>query len=340
MSFLFGGKKKTPQELMREYKRNVEKSVREIEREKTKLQTQEKKIINDIRKAAKEGQMGPVRVMAKDLVRTRAQITKFYQMKCQMQAVGLRLQTIKSTQAMTEAMKGAAKAMKGMNAKVNPIAMQRILFEFEKQSEIMDSKQVGRASSVMFLFTPCAKEMMDDAIDDAFEADDEESQVDEVIGQVYRSTLLALLSSPPSAPLAPHLLSSPSISLACPTAMAGLVGDWDRSRRSDAPCSSSSCSSECAGGSRCRPGGNYAWLPPRLTCVAGSSEESQELKRGGDVCLLGRGGRKRYGQQGSTGGGGGGGGVPDPRAVVPASSMRMFTKCQAKDFESFLGLNM
>ncbi|EKX44438.1 vacuolar protein sorting 2B [Guillardia theta CCMP2712] len=168
MSFLFGGKKKTPQELMREYKRNVDKSVREIEREKTKLQTQEKKIINDIRKAAKEGQMGPVRVMAKDLVRTRAQITKFYQMKCQMQAVGLRLQTIKSTQAMTEAMKGAAKAMKGMNAKVNPIAMQRILFEFEKQSEIMDSKQ----------------EMMDDAIDDAFEADDEEAQVDEVIGQV------------------------------------------------------------------------------------------------------------------------------------------------------------
>ena len=75
MSFLFGGKKKTPQgmrrshvslttcsltstpELMREYKRNVDKSVREIEREKTKLQTQEKKIINDIRKAAKEGQM-------------------------------------------------------------------------------------------------------------------------------------------------------------------------------------------------------------------------------------------------------------------------------------------
>ena len=49
---------------------------------------------------------------------------------------------------MTEAMKGAAKAMKGMNAKVNPIAMQRILFEFEKQSEIMDSKQVRVTSQL------------------------------------------------------------------------------------------------------------------------------------------------------------------------------------------------
>mmetsp|Transcript_45747 Transcript_45747/g.67053 ORF Transcript_45747/g.67053 Transcript_45747/m.67053 type:complete len:212 (+) Transcript_45747:71-706(+) len=168
MSFLFGGKQKTPAELMKEYKRNVDKSVREIERERTKLQSQEKKIILDIKKAAKEGQMAVVKTMAKDLVRTRGQVTKFYGMKCQMQAVGLRLQTIKSTQAMTDAMKGAAKAMKGMNAKVNPMAMQKILSEFEKQSEIMDDKQ----------------EMMDDCIDDAFEGDDEEAQVDEVVGQV------------------------------------------------------------------------------------------------------------------------------------------------------------
>ena len=93
-----------------EYKRNVDRSVREIEREKNKLQTQEKKIIVDIKKATKDGQMPVVKVMAKDLVRTRQQITKFYGMKSQMQSVGLRLQTIKSTQAMTEAMKGAAKA--------------------------------------------------------------------------------------------------------------------------------------------------------------------------------------------------------------------------------------
>jgi len=166
---LFGGKTKTPAEMMREYKRNVDRSVREIEREKTKLQQQEKKVIADIKKAAKDGQMGPVKIMAKDLVRTRNQITKFYQMKCQMQAVGLRLQTIKSTQAMTEAMKGAAKAMRAMNAAVKPIAMQKILMEFEKQNQLMEDKQ----------------EMMDDAMDDAMEAEDEEGQVEEVVGQVH-----------------------------------------------------------------------------------------------------------------------------------------------------------
>mmetsp|Transcript_9376 Transcript_9376/g.14767 ORF Transcript_9376/g.14767 Transcript_9376/m.14767 type:complete len:90 (+) Transcript_9376:674-943(+) len=46
--------------------------------------------------------------------------------------------------------------------------MQKILQEFEKQSEIMDSKQ----------------EMMDEVVDDAFEVEDEEGQAEEVVGQV------------------------------------------------------------------------------------------------------------------------------------------------------------
>lgn len=36
--------------------------------------------------------MGACKVMAKDLVRTRRNVQKFYQMKTQLQAVGLRMQ--------------------------------------------------------------------------------------------------------------------------------------------------------------------------------------------------------------------------------------------------------
>lgn len=49
------------------------------------------------------------KVMAKDLVRTRRYISKFYSMKTQLQAVSLRLQTLRSNQQMAEAMKGATK---------------------------------------------------------------------------------------------------------------------------------------------------------------------------------------------------------------------------------------
>lgn len=169
MSFLFGGKQKTPEEVMKEYKRGIDRSVREMDREVTRLQNQEKKLIIEMKKCAKDGQQMPViQIKAKDLVRTRQMITKFYTMKSQMQSISLRLQTIKSTQAMQEAMKGAAKAMRQMNQKTDLAGMHKILQDFEKENDIMTSKQ----------------EDMDGAMDDMFQADGEEGQIEDVVGQV------------------------------------------------------------------------------------------------------------------------------------------------------------
>lgn len=44
-------------ELLRENKRMLDKSIREIDRERQGLQTQEKKLILEIKKSAKQGQM-------------------------------------------------------------------------------------------------------------------------------------------------------------------------------------------------------------------------------------------------------------------------------------------
>jgi charged multivesicular body protein 2A len=63
-----------------------------LDRERTKLEQQEKKLIQDIKKAAKASQMNACKVMAKDLVRTRHYIQNFFQMRTQLQAVSLRIQ--------------------------------------------------------------------------------------------------------------------------------------------------------------------------------------------------------------------------------------------------------
>ncbi|XP_042418575.1 vacuolar protein sorting-associated protein 2 homolog 1-like [Zingiber officinale] len=167
MSFIFG-KRKTPAELLRENKRMLDKSIREIERERQGLQAQEKKLIVEIKKTAKQGQMAAVKVMAKDLIRTRHQITKFYALKSQLQGVSLRIQTLKSTQAMGEAMKGVTKAMGQMNKQMNLPALQRIMQEFEMQNEKMEM----------------VSEVMGDAIDDALEGDEEEEETEELVNQV------------------------------------------------------------------------------------------------------------------------------------------------------------
>ena len=51
------------------------------------------------------GQMDAVKIMAKDLVRTRRYVKKFMLMKANIQAVSLKIQTLKSQNAMAEAMK-------------------------------------------------------------------------------------------------------------------------------------------------------------------------------------------------------------------------------------------
>merc|ERR1719446_853247 len=60
---------------------------------------------------AKLGQMDAVKVMAKDLVRTRRYVKKFIMMKANIQAVSLKITTLKSQNAMANAMKGVTKAM-------------------------------------------------------------------------------------------------------------------------------------------------------------------------------------------------------------------------------------
>jgi len=185
MSFLFG-KKKTLKEILREHKRNLDRSIREIDRERTGLQNQEKKITIEMKKLAKQGQMGAVRIMAKDLVRTRNNVTKFYKMRTELQAVSLRIQTIKSHQAMAEAMKGVTKAMMAMNRQMNLPAMQRIMMEFEKQSEKMEMKE----------------EMMNDTMDDVLETEGEEEETEEVINQVLDEIGINLSSQLVDAPVA------------------------------------------------------------------------------------------------------------------------------------------
>ncbi|KAA1479358.1 Snf7-domain-containing protein [Dentipellis sp. KUC8613] len=164
------GRSVTPAERLRQYQRSLAKAQRELDRERTKLEQCERKLIADIKKNAKAGQMNACKVTAKDLVRTRRYVQKFYQMRTQLQAVGLRIQTIRSNQQMAEAMRGATRAMKSMNRGLNLPAIQRIMTEFERESASMDMKE----------------EMMSDAIDDVMDDDleDEEEEGDSVLKQV------------------------------------------------------------------------------------------------------------------------------------------------------------
>lgn len=167
MEWLFG-KRKTPEEMMRQNQRALNKAMRDLDRERSKMEMQEKKLIADIKKMAKDGQMDAVKIMAKDLVRTRRYVKKFIMMRANIQAVSLKVQTLRSQNAMAGAMRGVTRALQSMNKSMNLPQIQRIMQEFEKQSDIMDMKE----------------EMMSDVIDDVIGDEEDEEESDQVVSQI------------------------------------------------------------------------------------------------------------------------------------------------------------
>ncbi|KAK1920868.1 putative class E Vps protein of the ESCRT-III complex [Papiliotrema laurentii] len=184
------GRSMTPAERLRQHQRSLQKAQRELEREAQKLEQQEKKTMMDIKKNAKAGNMNACKILAKDLVRTRRYVQKFTQMRVQLQAVSLRMQTLRSNEQMATAMKGATRAMGQMNRSLNLPQIQKIMNDFERESSTMDMKE----------------EMMSDAVDDAMEGEDEgegeEVEGDKILKEVFDEIGMSMNDALGSAPTA------------------------------------------------------------------------------------------------------------------------------------------
>lgn len=120
-------------------------------------------------------------------------------MKTQLQAVSLRIQTVRSNEQMMQSMKGATSLLGSMNRSMNLPALQRIAMDFERENDIMEQRQ----------------EMMDDAIDDVTGLDDD-MESDEIVNQVLdeigveMNQTVSVISRSRAVGLANNLSSTPS----------------------------------------------------------------------------------------------------------------------------------
>ena len=181
-----GQSKPTLEEQLRANKRMINRSIRELDRERTNLQTQEKKIIADIKAAAKNNQMNSVKIMAKDLVRTRKYQSKFYEMKSHLQGVQLRMQTIKSTEAMARSMAGATKAMTALSKALNLPGLTQILQEFQQETE-----KLGITQEVM-------GDTIDEVMGEVGDIEQEEMVVSQVLDEIGIDANALLAEAPKS----------------------------------------------------------------------------------------------------------------------------------------------
>lgn len=170
MSFLFGPKVKTRQEVCREQERNISRSVRELDRETARLEVEEKKLLRDMRAAAKRGDAAPVKTMGKELVRTRFQIARLAQLATHMKNVGMRIRSGKGSDAMMAAVRGATAVMKDMSGSMDAKGMAAVLAEFEKEHLALEARE----------------DLISDVMDDAMGSGDAEAEeVADVVAKVF-----------------------------------------------------------------------------------------------------------------------------------------------------------
>ncbi|KAL3577331.1 hypothetical protein D5086_022614 [Populus alba] len=100
-----------PTEALRTSKREMVVATRGIEREIASLQLEEKKLVAEIKQTAKTGNEAATKILARQLVRLRQQITNLQGSRAQIRGVATHTQALYASTSISTGMKGATKAM-------------------------------------------------------------------------------------------------------------------------------------------------------------------------------------------------------------------------------------
>ncbi|CAH8289540.1 unnamed protein product [Eruca vesicaria subsp. sativa] len=143
-------KKTTPKDALRTSKREMSVATRGIEREISSLQLEEKRLVAEIKKTAKTGNEAATKILARQLVRLRQQITNLQGSRAQIRGVTTHTQALYASTSISSGMKGATKAMVAMNKAIDETLDKD---EAEEETEdltnqVLDEIGVGVASQL------------------------------------------------------------------------------------------------------------------------------------------------------------------------------------------------
>ncbi|KAG0467098.1 hypothetical protein HPP92_018106 [Vanilla planifolia] len=159
-------------------------ATRGIEREISSLQLEEKKLVMEIKQTAKTGNEAATKILARQLIRLRQQITNLQESRAQLRGVATHTQAMHASTSVSAGMKGASKAMAAMNKEMEPAKQAKIMKEFQKQSTQMDM----------------TLEMMSESIDETLDKDEAEEETEELTNQVLDEIGVDIASQLSSAP--------------------------------------------------------------------------------------------------------------------------------------------
>uniref|UniRef100_A0A673HZT0 Charged multivesicular body protein 2b-like n=1 Tax=Sinocyclocheilus rhinocerous TaxID=307959 RepID=A0A673HZT0_9TELE len=136
MASLF--KKKTVDDVIKEQNKELRGTQRQIARDRTALEKQEKQLEMEIKKMAKTGNRDACKVLAKQLVQVRKQKTRTYAVSSKVTSMSTQTKLMNSQMKMAGAMATTTKTMQAVNKKMDPKKTMQTLQNFQKETAKMD----------------------------------------------------------------------------------------------------------------------------------------------------------------------------------------------------------
>mgnify|MGYP001457505242 CR=1 FL=1 len=133
--FVFGGRKLTPKEQQKKWKKDLRKQQRELDKQIRTQNRQQAKVKREIKKYAKSGDIKIVETLAKDIVRSNKLVERLYTAKAQINSVSMQLQNQVAMQTVTKAMGQSSQMMKSMQALVSLPDVRQAAMDMAREME-------------------------------------------------------------------------------------------------------------------------------------------------------------------------------------------------------------
>ena len=187
-------KKPTTKEVVKQQKRELNKTTRELGRDTKQLERQEKALEIEIKKMAKMGNRQAATQLAKQLIAIRKQKSRNLTTSSKVTGIGHHMTTMQANVKMAESMGTATKAMGVMNKQMDVNKIAQTMQQFEKESTKMEMTD----------------EIISDSLDDLLGESGDEEEQDAIVNQVLDEIGIEITGKLAAAPSAQSSLPQSS----------------------------------------------------------------------------------------------------------------------------------
>lgn len=173
MEKLFGPPPKTAQEQAQEWKSKLQKEARGLDKHIRKIQQEELKTKLMAKQAAKKGDTGSVRLLAKEMIRARGAVKRLNTTKAQMNSVASQINMQLSQMKVTGALARSTGIMAAMNN----------LCRIPEVAAMMQSLSMEMTKSGLI------EEMVNDTFESALDDDISEGELDDEVNAVVQQIM-------------------------------------------------------------------------------------------------------------------------------------------------------